>query len=66
MFNIAIVGATGIVGSTFLKIIEEYNIEFEQLRLFASNKSKGKIIKFKNKKFDYENLFFKNTGKFRF
>ena len=24
MFNIAIVGATGIVGSTFLKIIEEY------------------------------------------
>jgi len=56
MFNIAIVGATGLVGSTFLKIIEEYDIKFDQLRLFASSKSKGKVIIFKGKEYLIEEI----------
>ncbi|HCC07529.1 MAG TPA: aspartate-semialdehyde dehydrogenase [Clostridiales bacterium] len=47
--NLAIVGATGLVGKTFLDVLEERNIEIDNLFLFASEKSKGKIIKFKEK-----------------
>ena len=50
-YNIAIVGATGLVGSTFLKIIDEYNISFNNIKFFASLKSKGKKITFKNKEY---------------
>ena len=42
--NLAIVGATGLVGSTFLKVLEEKNININKLFLFASNKSAGKVI----------------------
>lgn len=42
--HIAIVGATGLVGRTFLKVIEETNIAFDTLRLFASASSLGKKI----------------------
>ncbi|HHX78569.1 MAG TPA: aspartate-semialdehyde dehydrogenase [Acholeplasmataceae bacterium] len=48
-YNIAIVGATGLVGTTFLKIIEEYDIKFNNLKLFASERSKGKKVSFKGK-----------------
>lgn len=51
MSNIAIVGATGLVGSTFLKVIDEYGIKVDELRLFASAKSKGKIINFQSKEY---------------
>ena len=33
-YNIAIVGATGLVGSTFLKVIEDYDIPFSNLKAF--------------------------------
>ena len=46
-YSIAILGATGLVGSTFLKVLEEYNIPIKDLRLFASEKSKGKVISFR-------------------
>ena len=49
-YNIAIIGATGLVGSMFIKLLEEYDIPVNELKLYASSKSKGKIIKFKNKK----------------
>ena len=45
-YNIAIIGATGLVGSMFIKLLEEYNIPINELKLYASSKSKGKIIKF--------------------
>ena len=48
-YNIAIVGATGLVGQMFLKIIDEYKIPIGDLRLFASKKSEGKRIKFQKK-----------------
>jgi len=54
--KIAIVGATGLVGSTFLKVLEEKNISFDELYLFASKKSAGKKIDFRGKEYIIEEL----------
>lgn len=45
--NIAVVGATGVVGSTFLKVLEERDFPFENIYFMASAKSAGKTINFK-------------------
>lgn len=37
--KIAIVGATGLVGRTFLKVLEERNFNLTELFLFASKRS---------------------------
>ena len=49
--KLAIIGATGLVGSTILKVLEERNFEFDDLILVASKSSLGKSITFKNKEF---------------
>lgn len=54
--NVAIVGATGMVGRTFLKVLEERNFPIKNLYLFSSAKSAGKKIKFKNKEYIVEEL----------
>lgn len=48
-YNVAILGATGAVGQEFLKLIEERNFPFGELRLLASKRSEGKIINFMGK-----------------
>ena len=48
-YDIAIVGATGLVGQTLLKIFEEENFPIDNLYLFASKKSKGKEVLFINR-----------------
>jgi aspartate-semialdehyde dehydrogenase len=45
--KLAIIGATGLVGSTVLKVLEERSFEFDSLILVASEKSVGKKIHFK-------------------
>ena len=55
-FNIAIVGATGLVGSTVLKILEERNIPINALGLFASKNSVGTILSFKGKNYSVQEL----------
>lgn len=47
--KLAIVGASGLVGSEILKVLEEKNIAFDELLLVASQKSVGKQIFFKGK-----------------
>ena len=47
MYNVAIVGATGNVGRTFLSILAERNFPIKNLYLFASKRSAGKKLKFK-------------------
>ena len=42
--KLAIVGATGMVGSEILKVIQEKNLAYSELILVASNKSKGKEL----------------------
>jgi aspartate-semialdehyde dehydrogenase len=54
--NIAIVGATGMVGRTILKVLDERNIPINNLYLFASAKSAGKTVMFKNKAYRIEEL----------
>ncbi len=44
--SIGIVGATGAVGRTVLKVLQEQNIEPRQLRLFASSRSAGTKVEF--------------------
>jgi aspartate-semialdehyde dehydrogenase len=52
--NIAIVGATGLVGQELLKLLEHSKININILKCFASKKSLGKIINFKDKKIKTE------------
>lgn len=48
MYKLAIVGATGLVGRTVLKILEEKELPIYEYSFFASKKSAGSIINFKN------------------
>ena len=48
-YNVAVVGATGLVGSTFLKVLKEYNFPINELTLFASQKSEGKQVEYDGK-----------------
>ncbi len=55
-YNVAICGATGAVGETMLKVLQERNFPVEKLKLFASCKSKGKKYKFLNQDIFVEEL----------
>ncbi|MBR4550713.1 MAG: aspartate-semialdehyde dehydrogenase [Oscillospiraceae bacterium] len=44
--NIAILGATGAVGQEMLKVLQEYEIPVNELRLLASARSAGEKVKF--------------------
>lgn len=54
--NLAVVGATGVVGTTFLKVLEERDFPFENLYIMASAKSAGKTVTFKGKDYIVEEL----------
>lgn len=54
--NVAIVGATGMVGRTFLKVLEERKFPVDNLYLFASRKSAGKNVKFLDRDIIVEEL----------
>ena len=44
MINVAIVGATGLVGRTMLRVLEEHQVQVGELRLLASKRSAGVVI----------------------
>jgi aspartate-semialdehyde dehydrogenase len=48
-FNVAVVGATGLVGGEMMKILEERNFPVKELKLLASERSLGKTLKFRGK-----------------
>lgn len=54
--NIAIVGATGMVGRTFLKVLEERDFPYDNLYAFASSKSAGQKVKCKGVEYIVEEL----------
>jgi aspartate-semialdehyde dehydrogenase len=54
--NVAIVGATGVVGTTMLSILEERVFPVSDLRLMASSRSAGRIIDTKWGSIEVENL----------
>ena len=51
-YNIAVVGATGMVGGKFLEVLAERNLPAENYYLFASAKSAGKKINFLGKEYE--------------
>lgn len=55
-YDVCIVGATGLVGQMFLKILEEVDFPLKRLKLLASKRSAGKIIKFKSQYLEVEAL----------
>lgn len=48
--NLAVLGATGVVGREILSILEENNVPYESIKFLASSKSAGKEIEFKGEK----------------
>lgn len=54
--RIAIVGATGMVGRTFLKVLEERQLRARDYVLFASGKSAGTELDFMYKKYVVQEL----------
>jgi aspartate-semialdehyde dehydrogenase len=55
-YNVAVVGATGAVGQEMIQILEERNFPVRELRLIASERSRGKEVEFKNNKIKVQKL----------
>jgi len=55
-YNIAIVGATGMVGRKFLQVLQERKLPAENYYLFASARSAGKKCPFMGREFTVEEL----------
>ncbi|WP_291582776.1 aspartate-semialdehyde dehydrogenase [Clostridium sp. UBA6640] len=55
-YNVAIVGATGMVGRQFIEILKERNFPIENLYLFASKRSAGSRVNYKEKEIVVEEL----------
>ncbi len=51
-YRVAIVGATGMVGQEFIKILEQRNLPLESLDLLASDRSAGKKIFFNHEEIE--------------
>ena len=50
-YKVAIIGATGLVGRTFLKVLKERNFPVENLYLYASARSAGKVVNWGGKEY---------------
>lgn len=56
MINVAIVGATGVVGEMFLRVLEEKKLNIDKYTLFASKRSAGKKVRFMQKDYIVKEL----------
>jgi len=54
--KLAVVGATGMVGRTFLKVLEERNLPIEEIYFFSSARSAGTKINFNGNEYTVEEL----------
>ncbi|MDA1354205.1 MAG: aspartate-semialdehyde dehydrogenase [bacterium] len=55
-YNIAVVGATGVVGQELIKILEERKVPVGELRPLASARSAGKTVKFNDTHIEVQEL----------
>ena len=55
-YNVAVVGATGLVGRTMMRVLEERNFPVDQLLPLASERSVGKEVLFHGKKIPVRKL----------
>ena len=65
-YDVAIVGVTGLVGQTFLKVLQEYNFPINKLVLYASKKSAGKMIEYDGNFYNVRELNVDNIEKVDF
>ena len=56
MFNVAVVGATGAVGSTMIRVLEERGFPVTELRPLASARSAGTVVEYLGKPFEVQEL----------
>lgn len=54
MIKVGVVGATGLVGETMIKVLQDRSFPSESFHPFASNKSEGKTIRFGNTDYPVE------------
>jgi aspartate-semialdehyde dehydrogenase len=55
-YNVAIVGATGLVGGLFIELLEQREFPVKFIRLLASAESAGRELPFKNKRYAVQQL----------
>jgi aspartate-semialdehyde dehydrogenase len=55
-FRVAVVGATGLVGETMIRVLEEREFPVAELYPLASNRSIGKSVEFKGKHYPVDDL----------
>jgi aspartate-semialdehyde dehydrogenase len=55
-FRVAVVGATGLVGETMIRVLEERKFPVSQLYALASNRSIGKTVEFNGKEIPVDDL----------
>jgi len=56
LYNVGVVGATGLVGREMVRMLEKRDFPVANLRLFASERSRGKTLRFKEKEIAVEEL----------
>ncbi len=54
--KLAVVGVTGMVGRTFVKVLEERNLPIEEIYFFSSSRSAGSEISFNKREYVVEEL----------
>lgn len=54
--KVAVVGATGMVGQSFIRVLEEYDLKMDGIKFLASSRSAGKTIQFKDQDYIVEEL----------
>lgn len=55
-YNVAVVGATGLVGQKMMQVLQERNFPIDQFYPMASARSRGKIVSFMQKDYEVEEL----------
>ena len=55
-YRIAVAGVTGAVGTEMLRMLEERNFPVGEIRMLASSRSVGKVVKFKGEEIRVEEL----------
>jgi aspartate-semialdehyde dehydrogenase len=54
--KVAIVGASGAVGQEFLRVLDERNFPIDELALFGSSRSAGRVYSFRDKQYTVKEL----------
>ena len=54
--KVAIVGASGAVGQEFLRVLDQRNFPMDELVLFGSSRSAGRVYTFRGKQYTVKEL----------